>query len=159
MQYTVDFGLSNHTLENSIQYLETLLSNEYLLFTKTLNFHWNYQGTNFIGIHELLESQYEQLKELTDDVAERLRVLGGIAPVDLSDYKKEAALSEGDETEKADAMLRNLTESHESVIKIIRDAISAIEKTNDYATADFLTALLFKHEKMTWFLRSHILSK
>ena len=134
MQNKVDFGLSDRTLEKSIQYLETTLSNEYLLFTKTLNFHWNYQGTNFIGIHELLETQYEQLKELIDDVAERLRVLGGVAPVNLSDYKRDATFSEGEETEKADAMLRNLTESHEIVIKIIRDAISDIEKTLEAAT-------------------------
>ena len=69
-----NIGLSDKEREGVVEILNTLLSDEYVLYTKTRNYHWNVVGPQFNDLHKFFESQYEALNEVIDDVAERAQI-------------------------------------------------------------------------------------
>lgn len=138
--------------------LNHLLSDEYLLYTKTRNYHWNVTGRDFHELHIFFEKQYEALDEIIDEVAERVRSLGYHAFGTLEQFKKFSRLKEevGD-VPPADKMLQHLLFDHETVIRQLReDQQTAAEKYHDAGTSDFLTGLMEQHEKMAWMLRAFL---
>ena len=74
-----NIGLLDKQREGVVAILNTLLADEYLLYTKTRNYHWNVVGPQFNDLHKFFEAQYNELDEIVDDVAERSRALGGNA--------------------------------------------------------------------------------
>ncbi|MCP9749738.1 Dps family protein [Ferruginibacter sp. HRS2-29] len=152
-----NIGISEENRSQVAAQLGKLLADEFVLYTKTRNAHWNVEGPDFHSMHIFFEGQYEQLDELMDSVAERIRMIGHYAPATLAQLLQLTHLSEYSER-KNDSMgfLKELLEDHESVIEFIRGNINAF--ANDYGdlgTSDFITGLLEKHEQMAWFLRSH----
>jgi starvation-inducible DNA-binding protein len=138
--------------------LNTLLADEYILYTKTRNAHWNIQGQNFIELHKFFESQYDALDIIIDDVAERVRTLGHFALGSLKDFTSMTRLSEHnrDFTDQKH-IIQTLLEDHEALIRSLRKDISTTaEKHRDLGTADFMTGLMEQHEKMSWMLRAHL---
>ena len=138
--------------------LNTLLADEYVLYTKTRNAHWNIEGPAFHALHLFFESQYEQLDEIIDEVAERVRALGHYALGTLNGFVKTARLDEPLlEFSNAKKMIQALLDDHETIIRILRKQVNeASENYKDAGTSDFLTGLLEQHEKMAWMLRSHL---
>ena len=139
--------------------LNALLSDEYVLYTKTRNFHWNVTGPNFKALHAFFEEQYRLLDESVDAVAERARKLGGDAVDTLEEFLELARLEEAPTASPfpANKMLATLLSDHEKVIRQLREDIKACEETyDDQGTMDFLTGLMEDHEKMAWMLRAHL---
>jgi len=150
-------GISEENKQKSADLLNVLLADENLLYTKTRNFHWNVTGHNFYGLHILLEKDYQELDEMVDDTAERIRQLGHFAVGTMTDYLKLTHLLEVNHANlTAENMLRELVNDHETIIRILRNDVIKEEACQDSGTADFATALLEKHEKMAWMLRSHL---
>ena len=150
-------GISEENRQKSADLLNTLLADENVLYTKTRNFHWNITGNNFYGLHILLEKHYEELDDIVDDTAERIRQLGHYAVGTMTDYLKLTHLLEVNHADlTAEKMLTELVNDHETIIRILRQDIMKEEACHDSGTADFATALLEKHEKMAWMLRSHL---
>jgi starvation-inducible DNA-binding protein len=138
--------------------LSKLLADEFLLYTKTRNAHWNVEGADFHSMHLFFESQFEQLDEIMDGVAERIRSLGHYAPATLKTFLELTHLTEkiGDKNNSL-AFIAELVEDHESTIEFIRGNIEPFaSKYQDYGTSDFITGLMETHEKMAWMLRSHL---
>jgi starvation-inducible DNA-binding protein len=138
--------------------LAKLLADEYVLYTKTRNAHWNVEGADFHAMHLFFESQYEELDEIMDSVAERIRMLGHYAPATLKSFLQLTHL--GELTERSNdslGFIRELVEDHDSIIQFIRGNISPFaNEYGDAGTSDFITGLMEDHEKMAWMLRSHI---
>ena len=88
-----NIDISEKKLKDIATLLNTLLADEYLLYTKTRNAHWNIQGNNFMELHKFFESQYDALDIIIDDTAERVRALGHFALGSLKDFLKVARLS------------------------------------------------------------------
>jgi starvation-inducible DNA-binding protein len=108
-------------------------------------------------MHKFFEAQYEELDEVFDDVAERIRSLGGRAPGSMREFAKLTRLSEkSGEIAHAPDMVAALLGDHEALIRSLRADIDKIEPLGDAGTEDFLTALLEQHEKMAWMLRSYL---
>jgi starvation-inducible DNA-binding protein len=146
----------NHLLETSTL-LNTLLADEFTLYAKTRNYHWNVTGHNFAELHKFFESQYEQLDEIVDEVAERVRMLGHYSLGSLNAFSKAARLTEGQDESTSAKMIQNLLDDHETIIRILRNDINAVtDNFKDAGTADFLTGVMESHEKMAWMLRSHL---
>ncbi len=144
--------------EDRVNVMNSLLANEYALFTKTLNYHWNVTGPRFHSIHEFLEGHYRELLEVIDDVAERIRKIGGNAIGTLSEMKVRSSIVERpNEYPETSHMISDLMSDHESIeiqIKAFIQGISDVEV--DPGTEDFLTGLLKKHEEMSWMLKSNL---
>jgi starvation-inducible DNA-binding protein len=153
-----DIGITEHNRLGMAEVLNKLLANEYVLYTKTLNYHWNLEGPDFFAVHKFLQKLYEELFEIIDDVAERIPTLGGKAIASLQEYAKLATLQEeffGGGKDQLQ-MLKQLVLDHEHIIKQLRGDIEiAISKYADVGTNNFLTDILEKHEKTAWMLRAH----
>lgn len=152
-----DIGLKPDDAKGVAHILNSILADEYVLYTKTRNYHWNVVGPDFAAMHKFFEKQYEQLNDVVDDVAERARSLCHHAVATLEEFVKSTNLKE--ETgvyPEWDKMIENLASDHETVIRSLRNDIrTCTEKYRDDGTANFLTDLMEKHEKMAWMLRAH----
>ncbi len=127
--------------------LNTILSQELSLLLRTWNYHWNVEGANFSSLHKLFEDQYDQLQELIDEIAERVRALGGVAKTEVSlDITKQTATGK---------MLTNLAEEHERLsAAMVKTWIPDLDKAGDPGSVDLLTRALQLHDKMAWMLRA-----
>ncbi len=153
-----NIGLSDENRKGVVDILNVLLADEYVLYTNTRNYHWNVVGPQFHDLHKFFESQYEQLNEVVDDVAERVNTLGGTALGSLTEFLKQTRLKErpGEYASPVE-MIKNLLMSHEGIIQSLRVDLERIaEKFSDIGTNNFLTSLMEKHEKMAWMLRAMV---
>lgn len=152
-----NIGITDKNLKASATILNNLLADEYILYTKTRNYHWNVVGENFQELHKFFETQYDALDISIDDIAERVRSLGHFSLGSLKDFLSVARLSEKGDATSAKKMLKSLLDDHETIIQILRkDIVTANDKLNDAGTADFLTGLLEQHEKMAWMIRAYL---
>jgi len=151
-------GIADDMRKGVVELLSTVLADEYVLYTKTRNYHWNVEGMQFNDLHKFFEAQYEQLDDFVDEVAERARALGGRALGTLAEFKEKTRLKEEPgQVPSARDMLTRLVADHESLIRQIRvDLQSCVDKHHDAGTSDFLTGLMESHEKMAWMLRSFL---
>lgn len=152
----VNIGITEQNCRNTVEILQGLLSDEYVLYTKTRNYHWNVVGPHFNDYHKAFEEQYGGLSDDIDDIAERIRSLGYKVESTLSAFQKNSKIKEHPgEYSDAKTMAMNLLEDHEIIVQNIRQVIPKIgDEFGDVGTEDFLTSLMEKHEKTAWMLRS-----
>ncbi len=138
--------------------LNGVLANEYVLFTKTLNYHWNITGPRFHSLHTFLEGQYRQLLEVMDEVAERVRIFDQRPISTIKGMYSHMEIKDGqDKVPNAETMLQNLMEDHVTIQNQLKEIVMDKNKcATDPGTEDLLVGLLRKHEMMSWMLRSHI---
>ncbi|MFC0775428.1 Dps family protein [Terrimonas alba] len=151
-------GIKEEHLAKGAQLLSVFLADEFVLYTKTRKAHWNVEGPDFHEKHKFFEEQYEQLDEIMDDVAERIRSLGHYAPATLKSYLELTHLSE-QWSEKNDGVgfVKELLIDHESIIIRLRESINQFANDlQDAGTSDFITGLMETHEKMAWMLRAQL---
>jgi starvation-inducible DNA-binding protein len=149
-------GLNAHQIKISTDHLSTVLANEFVLYTKARNYHWNVTSNNFMEFHKLFEDQYTQIALIKDDVAERIRALGEKAIGSMQEFIAFSKLEEDLSHKRTDKeMVENLIKDHEAIIIALRPMIEEIEQNEDISTVDFLTGLMESHEKMAWMLRSY----
>ncbi len=150
----VSIGLSNDDLGADVRLLNRLLADEYVLYTKTRNFHWNVVGQQFHDLHHFFQGQYEKLDDVVDEVAERRRTLDGHAMDTLEEIKQQSTLAERPGVyPDVQGMVTELLADHESVIRWLRaDIETAATIHKDAGASDFLTDLMSQHEKMAWML-------
>jgi starvation-inducible DNA-binding protein len=154
----LNIGLDEKDRAGSATLLNHLLSDEFLLYTKTRNYHWNVTGRDFYELHKFFEVQYEELDEIMDEVAERVRALGFLAFGTMEQFLRFSRLKEAiSDAASTGSMLQNLLTDHETIIRHLReDQQAAAGKYHDAGTSDFLTGLMEKHEKMAWMLHSFL---
>lgn len=152
----MNIGIPEAQREQITQGLSRLLADSYLLYLKTHNFHWNVTGPQFESLHLLFETQYTELAEAIDEIAERIRALGAFAPASFATYLKLASIQEEEGHPDATAMVEQLVADHEAVAKTARSLFPFLDEAQDEATADLLTQRLSLHEKTAWMLRSHL---
>ena len=134
--------------------LTGVLADSVVLMVKTQGYHWNVVGPLFQPLHELTETQYRDLFEAIDIIAERIRALGQIAPMSFSDLLTHAALNEEDTERSAAAMVEQLVSDHEALVRRLRETASLAVRHNDGATEDLLNARMAFHEKAIWMLKA-----
>jgi starvation-inducible DNA-binding protein len=134
--------------------LKRLLADSYTLYLQTHNFHWNVTGPRFHDLHVLFEEHYNELAVAVDDIAERVRALGAVAP---GTYREFAQLSNIEETEgvpSADDMVAILTASHEQVVRTCREVLKLAQDADDESSLALISDRMRIHEKTAWMLRS-----
>ncbi len=121
-----NIGLTDEQREGVVLILNTLLADEYLLYTNTRNYHWNVVGPQFNDLHKFFEAQYNELNEIVDDVAERARALGGHAMGTLAEFLKQTRLKEHQGAyPEAQEMIADLLAQHEAKIRQLRVDLEA----------------------------------
>ncbi len=150
----IDIGISEADRAKVADELSHVLADSYTLYLMTHNFHWNVTGPMFNTLHNMFMTQYTDLWNALDDIAERIRALGHFAPGTYRDFGKLSSIEEPKNVPDALEMVRLLTKGNESVAKTARAAIKAADEADDQPTADLLTQRLEVHEKTAWMLRS-----
>jgi starvation-inducible DNA-binding protein len=141
----------------SVKLLSLLLSDEVMLYTKTRNYHWNVSGESFMELHKLFQSQYTELEETIDSVAERVGKMGGKSIGTMKEFLEQTRLKEypGQYGTQNDMML-DLLNDHETLAVEIRKDVETSAKNKDAGTADFFTGILEQHETTAWVLRRYL---
>ena len=153
----INIGIVPNDRDAVAKALNILLADEYLLLFKTKNYHWNVTGMNFNDLHLFFDKQYEELDDIVDKTAERVRALGNRAFGTAKEFVEYARLKEQPGIVPSEKeMIKNLLMDHETVIKLIRTDIEKTVTFNDMGTNNFLCDLIEKHEKMAWMLRSYL---
>jgi starvation-inducible DNA-binding protein len=150
----IDIGISEKDRAKIAAGLSRLLADNFALYLKTHNFHWNVTGPMFQTLHVMFETQYNELWTALDAIAERIRALGFPAPGTPGAFERLASIPETEGVPSAQEMIRLLVEGHEAVARTARKIFPAVEKASDEPTADLLTQRLQVHEKTAWMLRS-----
>jgi starvation-inducible DNA-binding protein len=150
----IDIGIPADRRAQIAQGLGRVLADSTVLYAKTHGFHWNVTGPMFNTLHLMFMVQYTELWNALDEIAERIRALGHMAPFGGSTYRDLSTIPETNGVPPAMAMVRELVEGHEAVARTIRTVFELADGANDQPTADLLTQRLQIHEKTAWMLRS-----
>jgi starvation-inducible DNA-binding protein len=150
----IDIGISEKDRRRIAEGLARLLADNYSLYLKTHNFHWNVKGPMFQTLHVMFMEQYNELWLALDLIAERIRALGFPAPGTNSEFARLTSIEETAGVPEAREMVRLLVQGHEAVARTARKIFPVVEKSSDEPSADLLTQRLQVHEKTAWMLRS-----
>ncbi len=133
--------------------LNEVLATTFALYVKTKNFHWHVSGPHFRDYHLLLDQQGEQIFAITDDIAERVRKIGGTTLRSIGQISKLQGIEDNDESYVAPGdMLRELMNDNKTLVASMRDAHEVAAKGGDVATTSFLEVWIDEAERRTWFL-------
>ena len=153
----IDIGISASDRKQIAAGLASFLSDSFTLYLRTHNFHWNVTGPMFNTLHTMFEGQYTEQWTALDEIAERIRALGFVAPgsyeefARLSSHASEAKLT--DHTQWRE-MVRQLVVGNETLCRTGRKVLGVADKASDDPTVDLMTRRLEIHEKYAWMLRS-----
>ena len=134
--------------------LSHLLAETYTLYLKTHKYHWNVTGPMFQTLHTMFETQYTELALAVDEIAERIRSLGEIAPGSYKAFANLSSIAELEEIPKANDMVRILTLGHEQLVKTCRTALNLAQSAEDESSASLVSDRMREHEKTAWMLRA-----
>ena len=153
-----NIGISEPHKKAVAEALNKMLADEFVLFSKLLNAHWNVEGKDFHTVHVYLEDLYNEQLVIVDETAEFIRFLGHYVTAGLKNYSALTHLTEKYEG-KNDSMgyFKDLLETYESIIIHLREHIQPFsEEYKAEDAADYITGLIEKHEKTAWMLRAHL---
>jgi starvation-inducible DNA-binding protein len=153
----INIGISDKSRKAVSAALAQLLADEVALYVATRGAHWNVKGANFGALHSFFENQYDALDDILDDVAERMRALGSVAPASVGAYaKSKTIVDDAGSLATAEKMIASLLSAHETIIRNLRKYADIADDVEDAASEDFLVGLIEQHEKMAWMLRAHL---
>ena len=144
---------SSEAVRNISAALNALLADVFALFIKTKNFHWHMSGPHFRDYHLLLDQQGEQIFAMTDDLAERVRKVGGTTIRSIGEIAKLQRITDNDqEFVPARDMLLELHADNKSFVESLRAAHEVTSKANEYATTSMIEVWIDEAERRAWFL-------
>jgi len=148
-------SLNRKIQEENVVLLKEVLADQFLLYTKSRNYHWNVTGQNFFGLHSTFEKIYDELAEDIDVIAERIRVLGSKAPGTLKEFLSLSSIKEEEGSYPlSNVLVQNLVKDIEVVNQKLANAARKFQDSNDEVTAGLLYSMVEKYEKTNWMLKS-----
>jgi len=147
-------GLAGDAQHSVVRILNMILADEAVLTMKTRSAHWHVRGPGFLDMRNLFDQQFHQLNTISDHIAVRARMLGGVAIGSFKEFLDYTRLEE-QPGEVPDIM--NLLADHETSIRFLcEDARKCLEEYQDHGTYALLVRFIRLHEKMASILRSYI---
>ena len=138
-------------MEKLVSELKKLLANNYVLFLKTQNYHWNVEGKDFAALHIMFEGQYNDLFMANDAIAEKIRMLGFKAPATYKEYLEMASIKEGNSAFDANAMVKDLLQSNRDILKMQFEVLKLAQDAGVEGVVSFMSARIEVLEKVIWF--------
>ena len=154
MNKAINIGINEGHREKIGDGLSRLLADTYTLYLQTHNFHWNVTGPQFRELHLMFEEHYTELATAVDEIAERIRTLGEVAPGTYKAFAQLSSISEIDGIPEASEMVNILNRGHEQVVKACRAALGPAQEAGDESSAALISDRMRIHEKTAWMLRS-----
>jgi len=139
-----------------IDSLRLVVADTYALIGQTHLCHWNVRGPSFFSLHQAFEEQYTELFQAVDEIAERIRAIGALAPGGLAKLAKMAGIKEINEDVSAKDMVESLIHANEKLLGDLKAARNCAVKENDSETEDLMIARIQVHEKTVWMLKSYL---
>ena len=136
--------------------LAKLLADTYAAYLKTHGYHWNVRGPNFSQLHTLFMAQYTEMWTAIDEVAERIRALGELAPQGYGAFGNLSSIKDGDPSKGAEEMLKDLISSQETLVGTLYAILPTAQAAGDEVSASLISDRLTAHEKHIWMLRSSL---
>jgi starvation-inducible DNA-binding protein len=133
--------------------LNALLADVFALYLKTKNFHWHMSGPHFRDYHLLLDDHGDQIFAMTDDIAERVRKIGGTTIRSISHIARLQRIPDNDAgfVEPRD-MLSELREDEKALVLSMRAVHAVCDDAGDVATASLLENWIDQGQRRVWFL-------
>jgi starvation-inducible DNA-binding protein len=145
--------LSPEAVQKISAAVNPLIADAFALYLKTKNFHWHISGRHFRDYHLMLDEQGEAIFAQIDDLAERIRKIGGTTMRSIGQVAKQMTIEDNDETfVPPREMLRELMEDNKKTVINMRKAHEIADKYNDSATTSILENFIDAAERRTWFL-------
>lgn len=139
-----------------VEALRQVVADSYALLGQTHLCHWNVRGPAFFSLHEAFEEQYTELFAAIDELAERIRALGALAPGGLGNLASMAGMTEIEEDAAPEAMVSHLVQANEQLVKDLAQARDVAGEKGDVETEDMLIARIQVHQKTIWMLRTFL---
>ncbi len=136
--------------------LRLVVADTYALIAQTHLCHWNVRGPSFFSLHAAFESQYNELFLAVDELAERIRAKGGLAPGGLSKLADMAGIKELPEDSSAIEMVEHLSNANQKLLADLKAARDRAGEIGDSETEDLMIARIQVHEKTVWMLKSFL---
>ncbi len=145
--------LRSESVKNITGALNALLADVFTLYLKTKNFHWHVSGPHFRDYHLLLDEQAGQIFAMTDDIAERVRKIGGVTVRSIGQVTRLKRLSDND-ADYVDPldMLAELREDNRAMLASMREVHDLCDEENDVATTSLVENWIDETERRIWFL-------
>jgi starvation-inducible DNA-binding protein len=145
--------LSPEAVEKISAAVNPLIADAFALYLKTKNFHWHISGRHFRDYHLMLDEQGEAIFSQIDDLAERIRKIGGTTMRSIGQVSKLQTIDDNDAAYVPPReMLRELMEDNKKTVVNMRKAHEIADKYNDSATTSILENFIDLAERRTWFL-------
>ena len=133
--------------------LNAMLADVFSLYLKTKNFHWHMSGPHFRDYHLLLDDHGDQLFAMTDDIAERVRKIGGTTIRSIGQIARLQRISDNDaDYVTPKDMLSELHENEKALALSMRAAHTLCDDAGDVATASLLENWIDQSQRRSWFL-------
>ncbi len=139
-----------------VEALRQVVADSYALLGQTHLCHWNVRGPSFFSLHGAFEEQYTELFTAIDEIAERIRALGSLAPGGLQNLARLAGMEEIREDASAEEMVKHLVRANEGLVADLVKARDLAGDSGDDQTEDLMIARIQVHEKTIWMLRSFL---
>ena len=136
------------------------LSNAYLAnigvaYIKLHNLHWNVVGSQFKAVHEYLETLYDALADVLDEVAELLKMDGEMPLASLKSYLAVATIEELEEKDVSVKDSLAIVLADLELLKAQAEALRlAADAEDHYPLANAMEDHLSNYSKNIWFVRS-----
>jgi starvation-inducible DNA-binding protein len=150
----VKLGFTHIETEEIVQSLNKLLANYHIHYQKLRNFHWNVEGVNFFELHRKFEEQYNEVKVVVDEVAERVRIFGKKPMSALSEYLQTSEIKEVYGSLTAYQMVQEMLKDFEVLLSYMMDVTYAANKIGDAGTEEMITTFIKSQEKKHWMFTS-----
>src|SRR5262247_300828 len=133
--------------------LNVVLADMFALYLKTKNFHWHMSGPHFRDYHLLLDEQSEQIFATTDDIAERVRKIGGTTLRSIGHIARLQRVLDNDaDFVSPQDMLAELRDDNKDLTQRMREVHDLCDEHSDVATASLLEQWIDEAERRVWFL-------
>jgi starvation-inducible DNA-binding protein len=133
--------------------LNILLADMFALYLKTKNFHWHVSGPHFRDYHLLLDEQADQIFATTDDIAERVRKIGGTTLRSIGHIGRLQRILDNDADFVTPLdMLAELREDNKQLVANMRETHDLCGEQNDVASTSLIETWIDEAERRTWFL-------
>ena len=133
--------------------LNALLADVFSLYIKTKNFHWHMSGPHFRDYHLLLDDHATQVFAMTDDIAERVRKIGGTTLRSVAHIGRLQRIADNDaDYVTPEDMLSELHENEKALVLSMRAVHTLCDDAGDVATASLLEVWIDQAQRRSWFL-------